>query len=728
MKKYETKDLRDVALLGHGKCGKTSLAEAFLFDSRATTRLGKVDDETSLLDTEPEELKRKSSVQCAIAYCEWKKRKINMVDLPGDGNFAGDAEMGITAADAGVVVVSAPDGVQVGTERGWELAEKRDLPKMVFINKLDRDRADFNRTLAEVKTVLSDKATALQIPIGKEQHFSGVVDLLSMKALTFGDDGRTVTEGDVPADLADEADEAREVLIEAIASCDDALIEKYLDTMELSEEEITMGLSGGIATGELIPVLCGSATRNVGVQPVLDLIADIFPSPAQRPPVKGVDEHDNEVERSAAEGEPASAFVFKTMSADIGKVALMRVMSGKISGDSTLYNPRTRAKERMGQIYAIRGKKRENQEEAVAGDLVGVAKLKDTHTCDSLCDEKAPIRFPVPVLPEPVISFSIHPKSKGDEEKVASRLNDILEEDIALRRTQDQSSKEMLLSGLGQIHIEITVEKLRRMGVDVELTEPKVPYRETIKGKATNVEGKHKKQSGGRGQFGVCYIDMEPKAMTGIEDDPLEFLDEIFGGSIPRQFIPAVEKGIRDRMAMGVVAGYPVVGIRVHLKDGKYHPVDSDGRSFEMAGSKGFQAAFKSARPVLLEPVMTLEVICPEENMGDIIGDLSSRRGKVLGTEAKGRNQIIKALVPFAEVLRYAVDLESLTAGRGAFTMTFEKYDEVPSNLAEKTPRWPTSRTEGAETRGGRGGEDGACADSPAPRLLAPGFAPHPGC
>jgi elongation factor G len=683
MKKYETNDLRDVAFVGHGKCGKTSLAEAFLFDAKVTTRLGKVDDETSNLDSEPEEIKRKSSVQCAVAFCEWDRRKINIIDVPGDTNFGGDAQLGVSAADAAVVVVSAPDGVQVGTERGWELADKQEIPRVVFVNKLDRERANFQRALDEVKEVLSRKAVPLQIPIGKEQSFSGVVDLLALKAYTFEDDGRKVVDGEVPADLADDAAAAREELIEGIASADDALLEKYLEEGELSEEEVTQGLAKSIISGEVIPVLCGSATRNVGVQPLMDMIANAMPSPTEAPPFTGSGPDGAEIQRSAAEGQPLSGFVFKTISADIGKLTMLRLVSGTLTADSTLLNNSTGAKERVGQIYLLVGKKRETVTEVAAGDIVGLAKLKDTHTGDTLCDDKAPISFPRPVLPEPVISFSIRPRSKGDEEKVATKLSEILAEDTSLQLDRDQVSKEMLLRGLGQIHIEITVEKLRRMGVDVELAEPKVPYRETIKGKATHVEGKHKKQTGGRGQFGVCFIDMEPRKEAN-EEDPLEFLDEIFGGSIPRQFIPSVEKGIRDRMARGVIAGFPVVNITVHLKDGKYHPVDSDGRSFEMAGSKAFQAAFQQANPILLEPVVNMEIVCPEDNMGDIIGDISSRRGKVLGTEAKARRQVIKAQVPLAEVLRYAVDLESITAGRGAFQMSFSQYEEVPSNLAEK--------------------------------------------
>jgi elongation factor G len=684
MKKYEAGDVRTVALIGHGKSGKTSLGEGFLFDAKVTTRLGKVDEETSNLDTEPEEIQRKSSMQLALGYCEWKKRKINFVDTPGDANFAADAQLGLLAADAAIVVVSAPDGVQVGTERSWALAKERDLPAAVFINKLDRERSNFEQALDEVKQALSEKAVALQLPIGNEQTFSGVVDLLRLKALTFEGDGKTVSEGDIPADMQDAASTAREQLIEAIASTDDELIEKYLETGELSEEEINRGLASGLASGSFVPVLCGSASRNLGVQPLLDFIADVFPSPLARPPLQGKAPDGADVERKAAADGPVAAYVFKTIGTDLGRVALIRVVSGTLTADMTLDNTSKGGKERVGHIYALCGKKRETVEQAAVGDLIGLAKLKDTHTGDTLCDDKEPIVLAQPELPEPVITFALRPKAKGDEEKVASKLHDMTAEDTSLRLERDPSSQELLLRGMGQVHIEMAVDKLKRLGVEVELAEPKVAYRETIKGKATDVEGKHKKQSGGRGQFGVCFIDMEPKPHDKEAEEPLEFVDKIFGGAIPRQFIPSVEKGIRDRMSRGVIAGFPVVDIRVTLKDGKYHPVDSDGRSFEMAGSKGFQEAFKRANPVLLEPVMELEVICPDENMGDIIGDISSRRGKVLGTESRGRNTVVKAQVPQNEVLRYAIDLESITAGRGHFSLAFSHYGELPPNLAEK--------------------------------------------
>ncbi|MBW2731769.1 MAG: elongation factor G [Deltaproteobacteria bacterium] len=684
MKKYEAADIRTIALIGHGKCGKTSLAEAFLYNAKVTTRLGKVDDETSSLDTEPEEIARKSSLQLGVGHCEWKKKKINFIDTPGDANFGADALLGTSVADAVVCVVSAPDGVQVGTERTWALAAARELPAAIFINKLDRDRASFDRTLEEVREVLTKKAVALQLPIGEEAQFSGVVDLLSLKGYTLNEDGRSITAGDIPAELQETAATARAALIEGIAESDDDLLEKYFEAGELTEEEIHQGLAAGILKGSFVPVFCGSATRNVGAQPLLDLIANNFPSPLTAGVVKGKDASGNDAERECKADAPMSALVFKSIGTDVGRVALMRVLSGTMTSDMNMVNATRNNKERVGQIYAMVGKKRENLDQAVVGDIVGLAKLRDTRTGDTLCAEKQEITYELPEIPQPVISYAIRPKTKGEEEKVATKLHDMIAEDISLHLDRDMESKSMLLRGLGQVHIEMAVERLKRLGVEVELDLPTVAYRETIRGKATHVEGKHKKQTGGRGQFGVCFLDMEPKPKGTDTDDALEFVDAIFGGSIPRQFVPAIEKGIRTRMARGVVAGFPVVNIKVTLTDGKFHPVDSDGRSFEMAGSKGFHEAFKKAQPVLLEPTMTLEVHCPEDNMGDIIGDISSRRGKVLGTEAKGRTQIIKALVPQSEILRYAIDLESITAGRGSFTASFAQYDELPPNLAQE--------------------------------------------
>jgi elongation factor G len=584
------------------------------------------------------------------------------------------------ASDAVVLLVSCPDGVQVGTEKVWQYAEELSLPRVIFVNKMDRERADWDTCLSDVKKSLSEKATPLQMPIGKEHGFEGVVDLLTLKAHKFSEDGRDVTVEDVPANLKDAAQKAREKLVEDIASSDDALLEKYLGTGELAEDEIQTGLGKAISSGALVPILAGSAQKNLGVQPLMDFIVGAFPSPAERPARKGTDAKGNAVERAAKDEAPFAARVFKTIGADIGKVSLTRILSGKLNADSNVANSTKDTSERTGSLYALVGKKRDTQPEAAAGDIVGLAKLKSTKTGDVLCDEKNFFKQPDLDLAQPVIKYAIRAKSKGDEDKLGAKLHDLQDEDVALRIERDQQSKEILLCGMGQAHIEATVEKLKRLGVEVELLPPKIPYLETIKGRAQNIEGKHKKQTGGKGQFGVCYINVEAQPRgTGFV-----FEDAITGGSIPRQFIPAVEKGIKDRMTKGVVAGYPVTDVKVTLFDGKYHDVDSDSRSFEIAGSKGFQQGFKEAKPVLLEPIMVIEITCPDENMGDIMGDINSRRGRVLGMESKGKNQAIKAQVPMSETLKYSADLRSMTGGRGSFTVAFSHYDELPSHLAEK--------------------------------------------
>ena len=681
MKRYDTKDIRNVVLVAHGGAGKTSLAEAFLFDAKAVTRLGVAGTDGSSFDYEPEEIKRQGTIQTSVGYVEWQKKKINFIDTPGDQNFLVDTRTAMqVAADCAVVVVSCPDGVQVVTEKVWQFADELGLPRAIFVNKMDRDRADFDTCLADIKKSLSEKASPVQMPIGKEGGFEGVVDLLSLKAYRFSEDGRDMKVEEVPAALKDAAGKAREKLIEDIASSDDALLEKYLGTGELSEEEIIRGLQKAILGGTLIPILCGSAGRNVGIQPLLDLVAASFPSPDMRPARDGVDAKGNPAARPPSEDAPFAARVFKTIGADIGKISLVRVLSGKLAADSNLYNANRDGTERSGSLYVLIGRKRETVPEAAAGDIVGLAKLKSTKTGDTLCDEKAIFKRPDLEIPAPVIKYSIRAKSKGDEDKLGAKLHDLQDEDVALKIERDQVSKEILLCGMGQSHIEATVEKLRRLGVEVELLPPKIPYLETIKGRVQNVEGKHKKQTGGKGQFGVAYIDVEPLARGG----GFVFEDGIVGGAIPRQFIPAVEKGIRDRMTRGVVAGYPVTDVKVTLTDGKYHDVDSDSRSFEMAGSKGFNLAFRQCKPVLLEPVMEIEIVCPEDNMGDIMGDINSRRGRVLGMESKGKNQVIKAHVPMSETLKYSADLRSMTGGRGSFTVRFSHYDELPSHLAEK--------------------------------------------
>ncbi len=680
MRTYSEADIRDVALIGHGGAGKTSLAEAFLYDTKSVTRLGRVDEESSNLDTEPEEKKRKGTINPHVATVEWQKSKINFIDTSGQGDFLVDTLVAVGAADSALCVVSASDGVQVYTEKTWEEANELGLPRMIFINKMDRERADFTTALEQVVRTLSDKAVPIQLPIGREAGFVGVVDLVTKKAYRFDGDGREVQVGEVPGTMAAEVTTARDKLIEAVAASDDDLMAKFFDAGTLSDDELTAGLRRAVSTRDVFPVLCGSATQNKGMQVLLDTIVQLMPAAAQGRVRTGIGKGNAEVRRAPKAGDPLSAYVFKMIPSEVGKMAMVRVISGKLTADSPVWNATSDKSERIGQLYLFTAGKRLSVPEAYPGDLVGLAKLKTTHTGDTLCEEKDPVKLAQPHVPAPVVRYALSPKAKTDEAKLAQKLHDIAEEDIALRIEHDQVTKEALLGGCGPVHIEATLEKLRRAGIEVELHPPRIPYLETIRGRAKNIEGKHKKQTGGKGQFGVCYIDMEPAPRgTGFV-----FEDAIVGGSIPRQFIPAVEKGIRDRMSRGGLAGYQCTDIKVRVFDGKYHDVDSDSRSFEMAGSKGFMAAFKQSQPIILEPYMKIEVTCPEETMGSIIGDLNNRRAHIAGMDSKGKSQIVKATVPMSETLDYSAFMRSATGGRGSFAVEMSHYEEMPQHLADK--------------------------------------------
>jgi elongation factor G len=679
MKSYAANEIRNIALIGHGGAGKTTLAEAILYCAKANPRLGRVDDDTSTFDFEPEEHKRKTSISAAIGHVEWKKSKINIIDTSGNGNFLVETRIALDVADSAVLLVSANEGVQVYTERTWDMLEEVNLPCCIAVSRLDRDNSDFQTALDNIKQSLSTKAVALQLPIGKESGLEGVVDLMSMKAVRFSNEGREVSVADVPADMVDAAKSAREALHEAIASADDVLLEKYLESGALSDEEARTGLASGVRKRAIVPVLATSAGLCVGIQTLLDFVIEALPSPMDRPAWKGTQDG-APAERAPDPNAPVSAYVWKTSTSDIGRLSILRVLTGKLQSDATLLSVNHDHKERFGQLYVLQGKTREAVAEAFTGDIVAVAKLKVTKTGDSLSDEKSPFALPRPVIPPPLITYALHPKSKGDEDKVAVKLNEIIDSDPAVKVTHDPQSKEILLGGTGQVHVEVVVDRLHRAGVEVELLAPKVPYLETIKGKATNIEGKHKKQTGGRGQFGVIYIDMEPLPHGG----GFEFVDAVVGGAVPRQFIPAVEKGMRNRMSRGVIAGYPATDVKVRLFDGKYHDVDSDARSFEIAASKGFQAAFKLAKPCLLEPIMKIQVQCPNDCMGDVIGDLNHRRGRVEGMDSTAKGEVIHATVPMSETLKYASDLRSITGGRGSFSMEFSHYDELPGHLMDK--------------------------------------------
>jgi elongation factor G len=681
MKQYKTEDVRNVAVVSHAGSGKTTLCEAMLYDAGAVDRLGKVTDGTSNFDFEPEEVKRQITISASLFSAEWKKKKINIVDTPGDPNFGAEVTGALQAADIAMLVVDAVDSIKPLTEKVWEKIEQRALPRLLVVTKMDRERGDFDKVVSDAKESLGVKPLVLQVPIGKEAEFKGVVDLLSNKALVNEGDGKKVARVAVPDDLADEVQSRREVLIEDLAEVDDALMERYLEGEELGAAELATALNQGIRDRVFMPVLAASGGLNVGIQAILDFLTDACPSPAEMPPVAGKGPDGSDMTRPPSPSEPFCAYVFKTLADPYaGRLTLFRIYSGSIQPDSTVYNASREAKERFGQILVVQGKSQKAMESAQAGDLVAVAKLKETLTGDTLCEEKNPIVIPPPPPPQSVISFAIEPKAKGDEEKITQSLAKLAEEDPTLHVSRDQQTNEFLISGMGQVHIEVTVDKLKRkFGVDVNLKTPKIPYKETIKG-TSKIEGKLKKQTGGRGQFAVAWLELEPLP----RGEGFQFVDRIVGGVIPRQYIPAVEKGVQEAMAGGALAGAPVIDVKVTVFDGKYHDVDSSEQAFKIAASKGFKKGVLQANPVLLEPVMTMEVTVPEECMGDVMGDLNSRRGRISGMDSKGGNQVIKAMVPMAEVLKYASDLTSMTSGRGIFTMEFSHYEEVPANIAEK--------------------------------------------
>lgn len=681
MKQYRTEDVRNVAVVSHAGSGKTTLCDAMLFDAGAVDRIGKVTDGTSNFDFDPEEVKRQITISTSLFTAEWKKRKINILDTPGDPNFSAEVTAALTAADVAILVVDAVDSIKPLTEKVWQSIEARQMPRLLVITKMDRERADFDKVLNDVKESLGVKPLVLQSPIGKEAGFRGVVDLLALKAITFDGDGRKITRGDIAAEIQSEVDGRRERLIEDLAEVDDELMERYLEGEELGSDALAGALRQGILKRVFMPVLACSGLQNIGVQPVLDLIADSCPSPAEMPPMVGTTPAGEDVERLPSPDGPLSACVFKTLADPYaGRLTLFRIFSGTLKPDSNFYNSTRKTKERFGQLLAIQGKTQKSLESAQAGDIVAVAKLKETLTGDTLCDDKNPLVISPPPQPQAVISFAIEPKAKGDEEKITQSLAKLAEEDPTLTVTRDRQTNEFLISGMGQVHIEVTVDKLKRkFGVEVNLKTPKVPYKETIRG-TSKVEGKLKKQTGGRGQFAVAWLELEPMP----RGQGFEFVDKIVGGVIPRQYIPAVEKGVIEAMNTGSLAGYPVIDVRVKVFDGKYHDVDSSEQAFKIAASKGFKKGMLDANPVLLEPIMNLEVIVPDDCMGDVMGDLNSRRGRIVGMDAKSGSQVIKAQVPMAEVLKYASDLTSLTSGRGIFSIGFSHYEEVPAHVCEK--------------------------------------------
>jgi elongation factor G len=682
MSKYESNSLRNVAVVGHGGTGKTTLCESMLYIAGKTDRPGRVDEGTSTLDFEPEEQKRHISISAATNFVEWEKYKITLLDTPGDSNFAYDTRNCLRVADGVIIVIDGVGGVEFQTEKVWEYSDEYQLSRIVFINRLDRERANFEKSVDSIKSRLGKKVTPIFLPIGKEDSFNGIIDLVNRKALIFDDLKGSYKTTDIPSDMKDAVEKSRETMVEDIAESDEALMDKYLNTGDLSDTDLVDGLRKAVIAGALIPVVCGSALKNIGIANLINFIISTLPSPVDRGPVEGKKPGKDEKEvRKPAEADPFSAFVFKTIADPYaGRLTVFRVYSGTVKSDSSFYNSTRKISERFGNIFYLEGKNQKPVESLVPGDIAAVAKLKETATGDTVCIEKSPIVYNRVIPPPPIMSFAVSPKSRGDEEKIVSSINRIIEEDPTLTFHRDEQTREMILSGMGQVHIEVSVEKMKRkFGVEVTLKTPKVPYKETIKGK-TNVQGKYKKQSGGRGQFGDCWLDIEPLPRGG----GFEFVDRIVGGVIPQQYRPAVDKGIVEAMAEGVLAGYPVVDVRVSLVDGSYHTVDSSEMAFKIAGSMGFKKGVMACQPILLEPIVNIDIEIPDEYMGDVIGDLNGRRGKIIGMESKGANRIIKGQVPLAEILRYAPDLRSMTSGRGTFTYEHSHYEEVPSFIAEK--------------------------------------------
>ena len=679
MKVYDAAGLRNVAVVGHSGAGKTQLTSAMLFDAGMVNRLGQVDDGTTVTDYDEEEIARKHTLGSSPAFAEWNRHKINIIDTPGMANFLSDARAALRVSDLAAVVVDAVAGVEVSTEKVWSVADELEVPRVVVLNRLDRERASLERSLASLHEAFGRSVIPIQLPIGEEKSLTGIVDLVAMKAFTFTD-GKG-TEGEIPAALADRAQAAREALVEMVAEADDALMEKFFEAGTLSQEELVEGLRRATLARRVAPLVCTSATANIGVPALLDAIIAFGPSPAEHllRGKKGGDGED--VAIAVADSAPSNVFVWKTVADPFaGRITLFRVVAGTLKADTTVHNLTRDTQERLGHLVLMQGKTQVQVPEIKAGDLGAVAKLKETRTSDTLADKGVGAVLPPIKFPDPVLSYAIEPKSRGDEEKISTALHRLEEEDPTIAYSRDQQTHELLLSGQGQLHIEVTVAKLkRRFGVEVNLKLPRIPYRETITA-STEAHGRHKKQTGGHGQFGDCKIKVDPLP-RGAD---FEFVDDIFGGAIPRQFVPAVEKGIEEARLRGYLAGFPMVDFRATVFDGQFHAVDSNELSFKMAGRLAFRDAMSRARPTILEPIMEVEVYAPSDFAGDLMGDLNSRRGRIGGMDTRGSSTLIRAQVPMAEMLTYEQTLTSATGGRGTYHMEFSHYDEVPSHLQTK--------------------------------------------
>ncbi len=680
MKDYTVDKLRNVCIMSHGGAGKTTLAEAMLFNTGVLDRFGKVNDGNTTSDYDPEEIKRKISISTSIAPCEWKDCKINVIDTPGYFDFVGEVRQGIRVSDAAIILVPAKGGVAVGTEKSWAYAKEQGIPKMFFVNKMDEENANFFEVLGQLTNTFGKNVIAFQLPIIEGEKFTGFVDVLGMTAKKFDKDKLVDTA--IPAGLNDKISAIKDAMNEAIAETSEDLMEKFFGGEEFTPEDIKKGLSLGIADGSIVPVLCGSAYLNLGIQTLMDAMIEYLPSPAYKPVVKAVKPGtDTVVELKAAPGESMSALVFKTIADPfVGKISIFRVYSGTLKSDSVVLNTTAEKTEKTAQVFMLRGKKQLPVDKLIAGDIGAVAKLQFTNTNDTLCDQAKPVMLDKIEFPEPALSLAVEPKSKGDEEKIGTGLNRLQDEDPTFKVSLNTETHQTIISGVGEQHLDVIVSKLKaKFGVSVNLVDPKVPYRETIK-KKVKVEGKHKKQSGGHGQYGHVWIEFEHG-----ETEDLHFEEKIFGGSVPKQYHPAVEKGLREAIPHGILAGYPVVNLKATLVDGSYHDVDSSEMAFKIAARLAYKKGLPLATPVLLEPVSHVEVYIPDNYMGDIIGDLNKRRGRILGMNPQdGGLQQVVADVPSAEMFKYANDLRSMTQGRGSFHQHFDRYEEAPGNVAQK--------------------------------------------
>lgn len=681
MKDFKINQIRNVGVVAHGGVGKTSLVEAMLYTAGVTTRLGRVDDGTTMSDYTDDEIQRKTSIGASLLHLEWKNHKLNLIDMPGYADFIGEVVGGLRVAETALILLSAQDGVEVGTEQVWNIAQKYSIARVFFITKMEKEHADFEKVIKQTKESFGHQVTPIQIPIGQGGEFKGVIDLIKMKAVYFDRTGKP-KEDKIPMELEEKAKDHREKLMEAVAESDDSLLERFFDKGELTDEEIKDGLRKGVVGLKIYPLLCGSALENIGVSTLLDAIVWYFPSPSDFVQIKGK-EPGTDKEKTIKIGEDGSlsAFAFKTVSEPhVGELTFLKVYSGKLQSGMDVYNSTKGANERIGQIYALNGRERREIGIVNAGDLAAVVKLKNTQTGDTFCDRKDPVILPNIDFPKPVINMAIKPKAKGDEEKIANGFAKLREEDPTFIMEVDTDIKQTIIYGQGELHLEVMVDRLKkRFGVEAELEKPKIPYRETIKTKA-EAQGKYKRQSGGRGQYGDVWLRLEPLPRGA----GFEFQNEIVGGVVPSKYIPAVEKGVVEAMNDGVLATYKVVDTKVTLYDGSFHEVDSSDLAFKIAGSMGFKNAAAKAKLVLLEPIYNMQVIVPEEFMGDVMGDLSSRRGKILGMDREGNFQNIKAQVPLAELYKYSTSLRSLTQGRGIHSREFSHYEEVPKDIAEK--------------------------------------------